>query len=469
MLYGHKEIVDNRTATLVSSADSMDEFKKFLELASNQSADTRNFNEMYTSRALEHLVEDLYRGFRKPIHVFYHNDEAQRDAFIAEWLIHIVSDGINARDKQDDMLHNEKVAAENRAIDAENAREQKAKEDGVDYERPKEKTLGEIHNLTENDPWDRRSDPEKEEDAAMRDMAQKARDAGTMTGDSFFDRKSDEKPAQPNPNASASDPNGKLNITETDGIVRADGTLDISKIRVTKSGGPIDENLKQAKEDAFNKAREDKLAGRTKFSPEDFARVLAGDGGSDAAGIQGDADIRSGKAAPDMSGLSAGAQAARDGIKSAEQAAQERTKAENDFKAAQERDQGKFKGCALDGEDEVDVEDLSDEVQAALSAIGYTDSEIMVKDYPLNSQLGYKNLIPFDGFGQMPQPGQRDYPQITNIAGLINAKVDGSISLGDASVAVINREDEGKPGYVVIQRTGGRLDSTIAVSLVKIR
>jgi hypothetical protein len=476
MLYGHKEIVDNRTATLVSSADSMSEFTKFLELARNQNPTTRNFNEMFTSRVLEHLVEELYRGFRKPIHVFYHDNDEQREAFVAEWRIKILENGVQSRDKQDDMIHNDKVAAANAVVDAENRKEEAAKEKGEDYERPKEKTLGEMFGLDENDPWDRRSEPEKEEDEAMRKMAQQARDAGTMTGDSFFDTPSDKAKANPNPDVmptnpdgNPADPNGQLKITDTDGIVNPDGSLNISKIRVQKTGGPVDENLKQAKEDAFEKARQDKLAGRTRFSPEDFARVLAGDGGSDAAGIKGDDAIRSGKVTPDMSGLSEDAQSARDSIKSAEQIAQERTKAENDFKAAQERDQGVFKGCALDGEDEVDVDDLPQEVQNQLTQAGHSDREVLSKDYPINSQLGYKSLIPFDGFGPLPHPGQTDFPQITNIAGLHNVAIDGTVSMGDANVAVVKRVDENQAGYIIIQRTGGRLGSTITVSVIKIR
>lgn len=475
MLYGHKEVADNRIATLVSSADSMSEFTQFLALARGQNIKTRNFNEMYTSRALEHLVEDLYRGFRIPIHVFYHDDETQREAFVKEWNIEIVENGVKARDKQDDMRHNEKVAKDRAETAAENAKQEAAEAAGQEYERPQGQTLGEMFGLTEDDPWDRRSDPEREEDEAMREMARKARDAGTMTGDSFFDTPADK--VNKNPDVMPQDPNaapptggnGKLTITDTDGIVGADGTLNISNIRVSKVGGPVDENLLKAKEDAFEQQKQEKLAGRKTFSAEDFAKVLAGDGGSDAAGIAGDKDIRSGKKAPDLSGLSPDAQAARDSIKSAEQQAQEQTKAENDFKAAQERNAGIFKGAALDGEDDVDVDDLPQELQAQLAQAGHRGREVLSKDYPLNSQLGDRSIVPFDGFGPLPGPGQMDFPQITNIAGLHNVAIEGTLSMGDANAAICKREDPSQPGWVVIQRTGGRLGTTVTVSIIKIR
>ena len=466
MLNGHKEIVDNRVATLVTSATTEQEYLDFLKIVQGQALDKRNFNEVYTSKALQHMVEDLYRGFKKPIHVFYHNDEAQRNAFVDEWKINVLENGIQSRDKQADMVFAEKYRAENEAKHARDAAEAAAEAAGTEYTGEREKTLAEMHGLEENDPWDRRTEEEIEYDREMKKMMNDAKAAGTMSDDSFAAPSANQDPDRRTPDAK--DPNGKLTITDTDGIVNADGTLDISRIQAVKTGGPVDENLKQAREEAFEKNKAEKLAGRKTFSPEDFAAILAGDGSSDANNIRGDREIRAGTKPIERPSLSPQAEEARAEVKSAEEAAMEQTKRENDFKHKQEADQGVFRGADLFGEDDIDWEDLDDDLRSELQNAGVKASTISSKDYPLNSTLGGKSLIPFDGWGTVVVDPNNP-AQVTMVAGTVNLNVEGTITIGESATAVVSRMDESKPGWVIYQRTGGRLGRTIVTSVVKIR
>lgn len=462
MLYGHKEMVDNRVATLVTSATTVEEYDAFLNVVRGQAIDKRNFNEMYTSKALQHLTEDLYKGFKKPIHAFYHDDEAQREEFHKEWNIKVLENGVQSRDKQSDMLFEKSYRTENEEKQARNAAEKAAQDAGVEYTGPREKTLAELHGLEEHDPWDRRSEEEKEQDREMKEMMRKAKEAGTMSDDSFS-----ATPAGPEPDKMSSTPseNGKLSITDTDGIIRADGSLDISKITAVKTGGPVDENLKKAKEDAFEKQREEKLAGRKHFSPEDFAAILAGDGSADHLGIKGNREERAHPTPIDRAGLSQDAQDAKNAIDQAAADAMSQTRAENDFKAQQERDQGTFRGCDLFGEDDVEWEDLSDALRSELVNLGITGGDISVKEYPYNSQLGDKSVIPFDTFGRVTVGDK----EVTGIAGTVNIKQHGAINMGATAALVVSREDATKDGWVIYQRTGGRLGQTVVTSVVKIR
>ena len=460
MLYGHMEMVDNRLATLVSSADSFAEYDAFLEVVRGQDINKRNFVEVYTSRALQHMTEELYNGYKKPIHVFYHSSEKQRDDFVAEWKIKILANGVQTRDKQADMIFEEKLKAENEAKAKRDAAMEAAEKAGQEYTGERERTLAEIHGLEENDPWDRRSEEELEMDREMREAMRKAKAAGTMSDDSFT------SPPTPSAEPDKMKPGaGKLTITDTDAILNSDGSLNISQIRAVKTGGPVDENLKKARQEAHDQAREEKLAGRRTFSPEDFAAVLAGDGSADHLGIRGDRDIRNGTKPIDRPSLSKDAEEARQQIKSAEEKAMAQTQAENDFKAKQNRDLGQFKGTDLYGDNDTRLVDLEADVLAELSKLGYNDATVPVKDYPFDSQLGGKSIIPFNAYGALSGSEQS---MTTSIAGLVNATVEGTINMGDAIAGVVTRKDETQDGWIVIQRAGGHLDG-VETSLIRIR
>ncbi len=465
MLNGHKEIVDNRIATLVTSATTINEYMDFLKVVQGQAFDKRNFNEVYTSQALQHMVEDLYRGFKKPIHVFYHNDADQRDAFITEWKINVLENGVQSRDKQADMIFEDKYQRENAEKQARNAAEAAAEAAGVEYTGEREKTIGEMFGLEENDPWDRRTEEELEYDREMKKMMNDAKAAGTMSDDSFASpASSNANPDKMQPGTTPA-PNGKLTITDTDGIINADGSLNISNIQAVKTGGPVDENLKASREQAYEDKKQELLQGRKTFSPDDFAAVLAGDGSSDANMIKGDREIRNGTKPIERPSLSQNAEEARAEVQKMEDDAMAQTRRENDFKHKQEAEQGIFRGADLFGEDDVDFDDLDPALQASLQNNGVNNDTVSVKDYPFNSQLGGKSIIPFDTFGRVSDPGK----EMTAIVDTVNLTQHGTVNMGATAAMVVSREDESKDGWIIYQRTGGRLGNTVVTSVVRIR
>lgn len=482
MLYGHKEIVDNRVATLVSSASTVEEFDKFLHVVAAQSPKTRNFNEMYTSQVLQHLMEETYKGFKKPIHVFYHDDEIQRDAFIKEWSIEVVVAKAIALDRQIDMLwekEKRQLQAEKKARDA---AEEAAEAAGQEYTGEREKTIEQMYGLDKNDPWDSRTQEEREHDREMREYAKRAREAGTMTTDSFempetprasppdqMQFPPDQMPDNFDPNDvpdqmppdQMGNPQGKLNVNKIEADIDSSGNINFTSVRATKTGGPVDENLKAAREKAYDDLKNEKLGGRDQFSPEDFAAILAGDGSSSANMVKGNGDKL------DENDLSDQAQKVRKDARDGENAAMEQTKRENDFKDQQERDRGVFRGSDLYGEEEQRVDELDSAIQAELANLGFTDAKIGVKDYPINSQLGQRSVLPFDEFASLQHGGGQSV--ITNIAATVNVKIEGMVSMGGANVLVVSIDDQSQSGWVVYQTTGGPLGDTIETSLVRIR
>ncbi|MNY16429.1 hypothetical protein D3C86_1496920 [compost metagenome] len=141
------------------------------------------------------------------------------------------------------------------------------------------------------------------------------------------------------------------------------------------------------------------------------------------------------------------------------------TRQENDFKHKQEAEQGIFRGADLFGEDDVDFGDLDTDLQAALQNNGIPGGTISVKDYPFNSQLGGKSIIPFDTFGRVSDSGK----EMTAVVETVNIVNHGAINMGATAALVVSREDETKDGWVIYQRTGGRLGNTVVTSVVRIR
>ena len=150
MLYGYKEILDNRTTSLVVAADTVEEYSFWIDTVLNQS-ENRNWEETYASNFLDGLRNDTFKGYKRSVLAVYHTDEEQRNAFWTEWgIVEVMSQP--ARDRHLDMIHASKEANK---TDAERA---------VEDSRTIESQLG----LDVYDPWDRRTEEEKAADAEMK-------------------------------------------------------------------------------------------------------------------------------------------------------------------------------------------------------------------------------------------------------------------------------------------------------------
>jgi hypothetical protein len=515
-IYGYKEHVDDRPATIVAAADTVEKFTEWCDTVVDQDPETRNFEEVYTSAFLDHLTKPAYKGFKHPVRVFYHTDEAQRDAFIAEWQITELKSQ-PARDRHLDMLHQAKVERQ----EAENP-------------ELKNQTIEERLGLDKNDPWDRRSEAEIEQDREMKEKMKKAAKAGDMSGDSFggadeqrksrpvadpisrtdaikdlneawdavekdlidqgitfspldrpdFDGMTNEnlqatldshngvtRPVMdddkmPAPKVEKTD-NGEVYITDIRGSHNEDGSFDIDNILAVKQGGEVDKDVKDARTAEHEALVETKKAGKRAFSPEDFAAVLRGDGSADAV-VHETGDDRMKREATSRPSLSDHAEEARkahqeDEKRKTKEKIKQRKK-EDDIKAKAERDQGIFRGADLVGDDDVEWDTLPEKLRESLEGAGLKQDTYPIKDYPYNSELAGKVLLPFDGIMT---------PNRVQVLGGDNINMEGTVTMGEPAVLIVSKENAAEPAHVVYGRlrkaTTEETSSQTDIWLVRIR
>lgn len=512
-LYGYREMLDNRVATLVVAADTVGEYVEWCDVVRGQ--ETGNYNELYTSAFMDQMVNPIYKGYKHPVLAIYHTDEVQRDAFWTEWNIVEVK-SLAGRDRHLDMLH---VQAEETRLATETP-EQAAM------------TIEERHGLDKYDPWDRRSDEEKEADAEMKKKIEEMRKKGELSGDSFggadaqrasrdrpsskdepgcynreaalealksflpegegdfLDGLSNEELAEELKEAGVPDvkgvfnegevpqvtENGNLQVTEIKGSKNSDGVFDISDIVAHKSGGEIDEVAKAANEAAHNEQVAEAKKGRKVFSPEDFAAVLRGDGSADAVLHEKGDNRMTRKPAQERPSLSEHAEEERR-IFQEEQAREmkrRRTQSEKeaDIKAKGERDRGIFRGADLFSDDEpTPFDELPEALRKILEEASLKRDGILVKNYPFNSELGGRAMLPFDGAATG-----------IKVIGVENLEVEGTMTMGDSGTMVVKRTDSSREGWGIYGRrrvTGPVLagdpagdmpaETSIDIWLVKVR
>lgn len=364
-VFGLKEHLDNRVATIVVAADTVEEFNKWFTDVEGQPEGDRLYNEIYTSSVLDALTRDQFKGFKHHVYAFFHDTEEQREEFVAQQKI-VEQKTHPARDRQADMLHKHK---------------EKVREE-TETDEDRNRTIEERLGLDKNDPWDRRSEEEREQDRQLKEEMKRLRQEGTVSSDSFADPEaireqrikdrlkdalsgkmsetmardqlkdlgngtaaeaqtidgldaqglkdaltaegvddvdilSDEAyqgvidaikpPVQTQDAQDANAPVAK--VTDIKTSVNADGSVNVDSITAVKRGGPVDEGLQAANQKEAEELREAKLGGRRSFSPDDFAKVLAGDGSSDALGIPSNDPVK--REGPSRGSLSDHAEAAR--------------------------------------------------------------------------------------------------------------------------------------------------------------
>lgn len=517
MLYGSKEMLDNRVATLVGAADTVEEFTGFLEAVKGQ-GEGRNWEETYASNFLDHMQKPMFKGFKHSVLAVYHTDAEQRDAFWTEWsLTELQSNPL--KDRHLDMLHN------------------KQEEVRIQNESPEDKgkTIEERLGLDKNDPWDRRTEEEVEADNKMKEQMKEMRQKGELSGDSFggadAQRASRDRPdannvpgaysrtqaaealkvfdetldTEPLSNDELADKLREAGVPDVQGVYNdgevpqkakgagdifvddiqadrnEDGSFNITGVQAHKRGGEVDEVAKAANEAAHTERVTTAKAGRKSFSPEDFGAVLRGDGSADAVThVEGDnrqtrqADPNGGQDRPKLSDE---AENARREHQIAEAAAaksrRQQAQKEQDVKARGERDRGIFKGADLvEDEDMTAWDDLPEEIRTLLESNGLKRDELAVKNYPFNSELGGRALLPTDTTN----------PEGMRMVGNVNLSVEGSMTMGGPGVLIVSREDTTKDGYgiyakkrrVQVKNEGGldlgeNIETKMDIYLVRVR
>lgn len=343
MLYGYKAVMDNRIATVVCAGDTIEEFTRWCDV-NEEVVDGCLFHECYVMNFMDAMVNDDYRGYKHAVYTFFHDDDAQRDAFLVRHSIKEVKSA-NGRDKQDDMLHVEKCEVETAAYEDREAK-YKVRQEEIEaitkafYEDIKTReaagevipddqkhiylvnefaarTLGEELGLEEYDPWDSRNAEDVEEDDKVKDKIEKAKKMGELSGESFGDlirqRKEeaaarkraaeansasqDNSPADTTDTASQDAPTasaevetdeekeeGKLYIHKIEVDTNSDGTIRVTGVSATKIGAEVDEDEKRRVQEEAERIKAERKARAKKLTPDDFVKALRGDGRMDSTG-----------------------------------------------------------------------------------------------------------------------------------------------------------------------------------------
>jgi hypothetical protein len=513
MIYGYKEMIDGRVATLAVAGDTVEEFVAFIEAIPGQE-ENRNWNETYASTFLDALRSEVYKGYKHSVLAVYHDDEAQRDAFWAEWPMLTEVQSMVGRDRQADMLHDAK---------------EKIRE-AVETDEDRNKTIEERFGLDKHDPWDRRTEEEVAADKEMKKKMKEMAKSGEMSGDSFGEaddqRNSRERPGSNNvPGAYGRtqaqealkefDPNtdydsktneelaqalkdmgvpdiqgvydddsvpqkakaapGEIFVNDIQAETNEDGSIDldsITDVRAHKVGGEVDEVTKAARLAAHEENVASKKQGRRSFSPEDFAAVLRGDGSADSVvNVKGDDRIRRGEgmARPKLSDEAEAARAEHQENERKEmKRRRQQAEKEADVKARGERDRGIFKGADLvQDDDPTPFADLPEELRKLLEENGLAREALPVKNYPYNSELAGRAILPYDSLN----------PNGMRMVGGHNLTVEGTMTMNGPGAMVVSRENIAEDGYgIYIQRKVPKLiegveptEPTIDVWLVRVR
>lgn len=485
MIYGYKEMLDGRVATLAVAGDTVEEFTAFKEAVVGQE-EGRNWNETYASTFMDAMAGDTYKGYKHSVLAIYHDDEAQRDAFWTEWNMLQEVQSMAGRDRQADMLHDAKEKL------------RKATETEEDKTRTLEEKLG----LDKHDPWDRRSEEEVEADKKMKEQMKEMRKQGTLSDDSFggadaqrsgrersgannvpgaygrtqaqeaikefepeadTDAMSNEQLGEKLKEMGVADLTGvydddavpqkakakagEIFIEDIKAERNEDGSIDldsITSIHAHKTGGEVDEVTKREREQAHEEHVEAKKAGRRSFSPEDFAAVLRGDGSADSVtNVKGDDRVRRGEgmARPKLSDQAEEAIAEhKENERKEMKRRRQQAEKEQDVKARGERDRGIFKGADLVHDDDpTPFSDLPEDLRQIMTDAGLEREEVLVKNYPYNSELGGRALLPYDSLN----------PEGMRMVGGTNLDVEGTMTMSGPGVMIVSRKDSAEDGYGV--------------------
>jgi hypothetical protein len=142
-----------------------------------------------------------FKRLRHDVFIFEHADADQQEKFINEKGITVLNPQ-TAWDRHDTMVE----------FDVPDF-----------YDVSETRTLEQIEGLTENDPWDRRTDEQKAEDQKMKDMIEEMKKSGEISSDGSFTPR---KPKEGDDNTA--------HVTDIRTSVGADGKVSIDNVLARK-------------------------------------------------------------------------------------------------------------------------------------------------------------------------------------------------------------------------------------------
>lgn len=205
-LYGYKK--DGNT-TIVGAALNVQEFNDFLERATDLNTGVE------LSDMMMHLIDPEFQGFAASVAVIAHADAQQQDEFIEKYEI-LIGSRQRAVDRSIDMVNYDIPDP---------------------YDMDDSQTIEQMYGLDKEDRWDRRSDEEKELDAAMKEQIDQMRKKGELSNDDSFSAKKKE--------------NG-VYVTDINVHANADGSFAGANVIAVKTGGGEAPAEEVAEDDSTN-------------------------------------------------------------------------------------------------------------------------------------------------------------------------------------------------------------------------
>lgn len=199
------------TNLIVAAADTLVEMEDLFTRTSGVSG-----VRLARPSATDMLMDDRFQNMTTIPGVFEFDGRGEQDSFVEQYGITVVGPNKLA-DRHSDMM--EKLEEDPYFLPS---------EDEDDPDRVK-RTIGELHGINADDPWDKRSDDDKEKDEAYKKKYEEAKKAGKLSGDDSF-----------------APPGSTTRVTDIETTRHADGTISIDKALASK--GTYEDNSKDRKD-----------------------------------------------------------------------------------------------------------------------------------------------------------------------------------------------------------------------------
>jgi hypothetical protein len=192
-------IQDDKDRTIIVAGDSIDEFDGFVNEVNGTSS--IHHEDAYFTSPFDLLGDGFLRNFRRAVMIVEHSDAGARNAYAdtAGFKIVMVQDG--------EFLHERMLNG-----GADSPFDPYAAEAGG-------RTVSEMHNLGNDDPWDKRTDEQREKDDQYRKLADEAKKQGKLTSDSF---------------GSAKPEGSSVHVSDIRVSTNADGSINIDDVLARK-------------------------------------------------------------------------------------------------------------------------------------------------------------------------------------------------------------------------------------------
>lgn len=473
MLYGFNFPMDG-IVTAVCAADDVTEFAAFVEkireeISANKVPDFSK--EIRVVELFEYFAEPILKNFAytSPTIMFTHETAEDQEAFLKAHGIEMVLNQHRGFDRQSDMLFKE--------------------EQRIEDEANKGKTIGEITGLVDgaDDPWDQRSEAQKERDAKEKAEMQKLKDereakriAANEAAQAIIEGRmtdSDDEPVEATPAEetpeSIVEPKTRVVSKETNIVVdKKNDTIEVDVKAITNAKKSSVE-VKSAV-DIMNEVIAENPDLLDKLTSDDLASVLGGgDPTSDAMGVGDGQKFRREQIHKEKedftSELSDAAKELRriyqEKLAENQRKENEAFEAERDEQEKEDAANGIFHGADLVGElEDIDGLEIA-EVLKKIAEEGETKVEHV--KYPYNSVIGENIFIP-----HIPQRieatdensvGIKVVDEGQDIVHSDNLKKVGQLTLGTASVMVVAKVDADKPAWVVLGKPEGKARKVVHI------